>query len=138
VLEGEYDATVLALAGLRRLGIEVFPVELLDLAMWPPAPGQGALAVQCRAADLELRARLGSLDDRRSRTCVTAERALLRLLGASCAVPLGAWARYQGPVLVMDATLALPDGIRRVRVEGADPLAIAAAAARGLEQPAHV
>lgn len=135
--DGEYDGTVLALAGLRRLGIAVSEVEILDGIAWPPAPGQGALAVQCRADDRELRSRLSLLDDQPSRDAVTAERALLRSLGASCAIPLGAWARFEDLVIVMDAALALPDGVRRVHVEGADPFAVATAAARGLGQPTY-
>lgn len=137
VREGEYDGTVLALAGLRRLGIDVSEIEILDGIAWPPAPGQAALAVQCRAADHELRARLSLLEDQPSRDAVTAERALLRSLGASCAIPLGAWARVEGLAIVMDAALALPDGVRRIHVEAADPLVVAAAAARALGQAAH-
>ena len=63
VREGEYDAAVLALAGLRRLGVAVDEAEILDAHVMPPAPGQGALAVQCRADDRALRARLAHIDD---------------------------------------------------------------------------
>src|SRR3989449_10914171 len=77
VSEGAYDATVLALAGLRRVGIPVSDVEILSLAQCPPAPGQGALAIQCRRSDASLAARLARLDHGPTPRPVTAERALL-------------------------------------------------------------
>ncbi len=137
VMDGEYDATILALAGLRRMGVDVAEEEILDGIEWPAAPGQAALAVQCRADDRGLRERLSVLDHEPSRLAVTAERALLRSLGGSCAIPLGAWARIDGTAIAMDAALALPDGVVRVSVRGSDPFAVAAAAARKLGQPAH-
>lgn len=137
VQDGEYDGTMLALAGLRRLGISVGDAEILDGLQWPPAPGQAALAVQCRATDHELRAQLQELDDRPSNLAVRAERALLRLLGGGCAIPLGAWARVEAGVIVMDAALALADGIVRTSARGSDPDAVAHAAARGLGQVAR-
>ena len=137
VLDGEYDATVLAAAGLERLGITFAPEEALDLAVFPPAPGQGALAIQCRTGDTALRARLAPLDDAGTRGAVTAERALLAALGASCALALGAFARWRNEQLLLDAALA-DGGLRRVHVEGRDPLAVAAEAAAGLRSLAGV
>ena len=131
VLEGEYDATVLAAAGLERLGIGFAQVEALDLDSCPPAPGQGALAIQCRTDDTALRARLAPLDDAATRAAVTSERALLAALGASCALALGAYARCIGGRVILDA--AFDDGgLRRSHAEGVDPLAVAAEAAAAL------
>ena len=137
VQSGAYDGTILALAGLRRLGIAVQDAEILDATLWPPAPGQAALAVQCRTDDPELRARLQTIDDRPSSLAVRAERALLRLLGGTCAIPLGTWARVEGEAIVLDAALALGDRIVRARASGWDPDAVAASAARGLGATTH-
>jgi hydroxymethylbilane synthase len=134
---GEYDSTILALAGLHRLGIAVAEREILDPIWWPPAPGQGALAVQCRTADHTVRAELERLDDRPSRLSVEAERALLRRLGASCAIPLGAWARVEGGVMQMDAALVASGALIRATVRGSDPDTIAAAAAARLREAVH-
>src|SRR5207247_660727 len=88
VQAGEFDATILALAGLRRLGLPFADDEVLPTSVMLPAPGQGALAIQCRTDAHLLRGRLGALDDRATRVGVTAERALLRSLGASCELAL--------------------------------------------------
>lgn len=131
VLTGEYDATILAAAGLERLGVAFAPHEALDLAVCPPAPGQGALAVQCRTADTALRARIAALDDLDTRTAVTAERAVLAALGASCALALGTYARCDGDRVILDA--ALDDGgLRRAHAEGTDPYSVADQAADAL------
>lgn len=131
VLSGEYDATILAAAGLERLGIAFGPNEALDLADCPPAPGQGALAVQCRSADTSLRARLAPLDDAATRAAVTTERALLAALGASCLLALGAYARGDGDGVILDAALD-EGGIRRAHAEGTDPHSVADEAATAL------
>ncbi len=138
VRSGEYDATVLALAGLRRLGIFADPAEILDVRECPPAPGQGALAVQCRADDhatIELVSRLDNTDTRRS---VTAERALLRSLGASCEIPLGTWARVEAGLVVLDAALASAGTILRAHARGVDPLSVASECADALGGAVHV
>lgn len=139
VHDGEYDAVVLAAAGLRRLGIPFAEHEALALEACPPAPGQAALAVQTRA-DAATRERVRSrLDDPAVHDAVTAEREVLRLLGASCEIPLGCYARYDDSgALVLDAALALEGvAVRRVHVQGADPLAVARLAAEGLGAVAH-
>ncbi|HEX9435570.1 MAG TPA: hydroxymethylbilane synthase [Candidatus Limnocylindria bacterium] len=125
VRAGEYDGTVLALAGLRRLGIAVDEREILDPRDCPPAPGQGALAVQCRADDAATIALAVPLDDPVTRRSVAAEREVLRLLGASCEIPLGTWGRVDDGVLTLDAALAAADGLVRAHARGEDPLAIA-------------
>jgi len=130
VRSGQYDAVVLAAAGLRRLGIAFAEHEALALDIVPPAPGQGALAVQARADDERVRERLrAALDDRATHEAVTAERELLRLLGASCEIALGCWARYEGRTVVLDASLGSGGEIARAHAEGDDPLAVARSAA---------
>jgi hydroxymethylbilane synthase len=106
VRSGELTAVVLARAGLARLGRlaeishEFGPREML------PAPGQGALAIECRAEDAELADRLGAaFDDPLTRTCVAAERALLATLEAGCNVPVGALAHVDGDRLVLEAVV---------------------------------
>ncbi len=132
VRDGEYDATLLALAGLLRLALAFDASEILDPRDCLPAPGQGALALQCRADDGETRARLQRLDHAETRSAVTAERALLRALGASCVLPLGALGRIEGRELVLDGALALPDGVVRAQGRGADPIAVASRVAEAL------
>jgi hydroxymethylbilane synthase len=93
VASGEVDAVVLARAGIARLGRMAEVTEVLDPLQMLPAPGQGALAVECRATDRELVAEVAAvLDDRRSREAVTAERAVLAGLEAGCSAPVGAMA----------------------------------------------
>ena len=95
---GDLDAVVLALSGLRRLGLEHCASEVLDLETMLPAPAQGALAVEARAGEdsAELARAVAALDDEPTRLAVTAERALMARLGAGCAAPVGAWAHLQG------------------------------------------
>lgn len=128
VARGECDATVLALAGLRRLGIDVHPVEILSFAVMLPAPGQGAIAVQCRADDHVTAARLAEIDDPATRLATDTERELLRLLGGNCDLALGALARTTGLEIVLEAAL----GPQRARMRGADPLALARSVADAL------
>ncbi len=87
VAPGDLDAVVLAAAGLNRLGLETRITELLDIL---PSPGQGALGLECRSDDREVREVLSALDDPDTRMAVTAERALLKALGGGCAAPIGA------------------------------------------------
>jgi hydroxymethylbilane synthase len=134
---GEYDGTILALAGLRRLCLSVADIEILDGVLWPPAPGQAALAIQCRADDHDLRAHLERVDDPASNLAVRSERALLRLLGGTCAIPMGAWARVEDGVIVMDAVLVVDGRVVRASARGSEPDAVAATAAEGLESAAH-
>jgi len=129
VQAGEFDATILALAGLRRLGLPFADDEVLPTSVMLPAPGQGALAIQCRTDAHLLRGRLGALDDRATRVGVTAERALLRSLGASCELALGALASIAGDLITLDAALAADGGIARFRGADRDPLELAHRAA---------
>ena len=95
---GDLDAVVLALSGLRRLGLEHCASEVLDLETMLPAPAQGALAVETRTGEdsAELARAVAALDDEPTRLAVTAERALMARLGAGCAAPVGAWAHLRG------------------------------------------
>lgn len=133
VREGEYDAVIVAAAGLRRLGVAFDEAtEALPLELCPPAPGQGALAVQIRAGDAKLATRLRTLDHRATRLAVSAERALLRAMGASCEIALGAFGRLEGDEIVLDAALATEFGVRRVSTRGDDPDEVARRAADAL------
>lgn len=137
VRDGEYDATVLAAAGLRRLGVEFADREALSLQDCPPAPGQAALAVQTRADD-PLRERLRTaLDHEPTHLAVDAERELLRLLGASCDIALGCHGHWEAGVLVLDAALAVEGAMRRARAEGRTPREVADRAADLLGAVAH-
>ena len=113
---GEADATFLAAAGLARLG-ETGAGHPLDPAEWLPAPAQGAIAIECRTADLRARALLGAIDHPASRAEVTAERALLAALGGSCHSPVAVLCDFDGAMLAMRAALFSPDGAERVEGE---------------------
>lgn len=92
-VDGPFDAVVVAAAGINRLALTEHVSELLPLDDFVPAPGQGALAVQCRDDDDEMRALLALIDDASVRSEVEAERAFLQELGGGCSLPVGAWAR---------------------------------------------
>jgi hydroxymethylbilane synthase len=98
-LDGQYDAIILAGAGLTRLGLEKHVTEWLSLDMMLPAPGQGALAVQCRADDHETLSLLAALEDPSTRKAVMAERAFLSGLGGGCSVPVAAYATVESAVM---------------------------------------
>jgi len=119
VREGEVDAAVLAAAGVRRLGLEHEVAEWLPPGVMLPAPGQGALAVQCREGDETVAPLLAGLEDAAARAETTAERAFLRALGGGCTAPVGARAELVAPGTVrLDALVASPDGSEVVRVHG--------------------
>lgn len=103
VATGEVDAVVLAAAGLRRLGRFGEASQVLDTTVMLPAPGQGALAVECRSDDRAMTSILGALDHPQTRAAVAAERALLGGLEAGCSAPVGALATYDRGDLVLDA-----------------------------------
>jgi hydroxymethylbilane synthase len=132
---GEYDAIVLAAAGLERLGLAARATAHLELDEMLPAPGQGALGIECLAARDELVALLAPLADLSTTSCVRAERAVSRALGGSCSLPLAAYAEC-GPKLRLRALVASSDGKRVVRcdLEGEvrDPEAVGERAAAAL------
>lgn len=129
VADGEYDAVVVAAAGLARLGRLGEASELLDPGQILPAPGQGALAVECRTGDTELTTALGKLlDDPATRAAVTAERSLLAALEAGCTAPVGALAdvgldESGNEELYLRAIVVAVDGSRAVRLSTTGPLA---------------
>ena len=110
VTDGGLDAVVLAHAGLLRLGRAHIVTSVLDPAVVLPAPGQGALAVECRSDDLELVTAIALLDDAAARCAVTAERALLAALEAGCTAPVGALATVSPEGLSLRAVAAATDG----------------------------
>jgi hydroxymethylbilane synthase len=103
--DGDYDAIVLAAAGLKRLGLASRIRACLDTTLMLPAAGQGALGLETMAADAPLRADLATLTHRPTWLAVLAERAVSRGLGGSCSVPLAAFAQWQGDALVLQAAL---------------------------------
>ena len=114
VRDAEYDAVVLAAAGLRRLGRESEVTEFLDGML--PAPGQGALAVQCRAEDGAVLALLAAIEHAPTRAATAAERAFLRALGAGCTAPVAAYAHgASGTHVELEGLVLSPDGRRSVR-----------------------
>ena len=121
VESGEYEAIVLAKAGLDRLGLSQRIAETLSPEVCLPAVGQGAIAVECRARDTEAAEMLERLDHGETRTAIMAERALLSAMQGGCQVPLGAWARMERGELVLDACVCSMDGAQYVRKRVAAP-----------------
>jgi hydroxymethylbilane synthase len=118
---GECDAIVIARAGLVRLGLEGRVTQVLSTEVSLPAPGQGALAIECRADDIEMRAVLTHLHDRATATCVSAERGVLIALGGDCKTPLGAYAEARGDGMRLSAFVSHPDGTHFRRRERVTP-----------------
>lgn len=116
---GDLDAVVLARAGLARLGRFDAATDTLDLL---PAPGQGALAIECRTLDIGLREALAELDHAETRLCVTAERAVLAELEAGCAAPVGTYARVANGHLEFTAGVFSADGSDSVTVRRTVPV----------------
>ena len=132
VESGEYDATLLAAAGVLRLGLGGKITQWLPLSDFLPAPGQGAIAVQCRAGDDATRRLLAGIDEPSLHAETDAERGFLRALGGGCSAPVGAFARLDGSRMRLTGRVSSLDGLRVVDVEGdgADPAELAAALAR--------
>ncbi len=112
---GEYDAIVLAKAGLDRLGASDKITEVISPEIMLPAVGQGAMGIEARADDGELLRTLAEFDDAETRAGVTAERALLAALEGGCQVPLGAWGRIEQGRLVLEACVLSADGMEYLR-----------------------
>ena len=115
---GDYDAIVLACAGLQRLGLGERIRARLDAPVWLPAPAQGAIAIECREDDAGTIALCAALDDAPTRTCVEAERAMNRALHGSCHVPVAALARLDGGQLQLHGLVGSADDGSAVRAEG--------------------
>jgi hydroxymethylbilane synthase len=118
--EGQCDALVLAMAGLQRLGRQDEIAELLAPAVMLPAPGQGVIALECRADDAEVWASLAALHHAPTARSVKAERAFLTAVGGDCNVPLAAFAEPQYDGLWLRALVASADGARILRAEATD------------------
>jgi len=117
--DGEFDAAILAAAGVIRLRLEHRIADWLPLADFLPAPGQGALAVQCRDDDGFMTALLGQLDDAAARACTDAERAFLGGLGGGCSLPVAAFAECgDAGTLVLRGYVGSPRDGRSIRVHG--------------------
>ena len=128
---GEYDAIILALAGIRRLGFESRMVARLAPPLWLPAAAQGAICIECRSDDTEMLQLAGALNDTPTATCVSAERALNARLGASCQVPVAAYATLSGGMLHLQALCGNAHSGQMLRATGngpaSDPAALGAA-----------
>jgi hydroxymethylbilane synthase len=121
---GEYDAIILAAAGLNRLGKTELVKQVIPAEIMCPAAGQGALGIEIRAGDSETRKHLAFLDDAAARATTTCERALLNKLGGGCQVPIGASAHARNGRIHLEAIVAHPDGtvVLRESRDGNDPV----------------
>lgn len=121
---GEYDAIILAAAGLNRLGKTQLVRQVIPAEVMCPAAGQGALGIEIRAGDSMTRQHLAFLDDAAARATTTCERALLNRLGGGCQVPIGAFAEVRDGRLHLEAIVADPDGSKILREsrDGSDPV----------------
>jgi hydroxymethylbilane synthase len=126
VAKGEVAATLLALAGLTRLGLEAAATAVLDVREFVPAAGQGAIAITTRAGDSATRAFLAPVLDAATGIALAAERAFLRVLDGSCKTPIGAHACVEAGKVAFRAIVLKPDGSRVFETEASGPLAEAA------------
>jgi len=122
--EGEYDAIILAAAGLNRLGKTKLVRQVIPVDVMTPAAGQGALGIEIRHGDAATRSQIVFLDDAAARATTACERAVLNKLGGGCQVPIGAFAEVYDGRLRLDALVAHPDGTKVLREtrEGDDPV----------------
>lgn len=130
----EYDAIILAAAGVNRLGKTEFVREFVSAETMCPAAGQGALAIEIRAGDSAVRQHLEFLDDSATREAVTCERAMLNRMGGGCQVPIGALAEIRDGALVLNGMVARPDGTKVLHENGsgADPVSVGESVAEAL------
>jgi hydroxymethylbilane synthase len=130
--EGQYDAIILAAAGLRRLGLANRIAELIPVNVMIPAVGQGALAIETRDDQGEARKAASTLEHQASRIAITAERAFLAVFGGGCQVPIGAHATVDGSEIHLRAFVSEPDGsnVKRGELAGTDPVLLGQTLAR--------
>ena len=133
---GEYDAAILAVAGLERLDKSAAISEILNPNVMLPAPGQGALAVQCRASDEGVLRLLAPLDHAETRACVTAERAFLRRLDAGCRLPVSAYATVNGQILSLTGRVSSLDGRQVITLQGESEITASASPGNQLAEQA--
>lgn len=132
--QGEYDAIILASAGLKRLGKTELIRQIIPEVIMCPAAGQGALGIEIREGDQKTRELLAFLNDPKARAATTCERALLNRLGGGCQVPIGAFAEMRNGSLHLESIVADPDGSRVLRDsrDGSDPEKLGNAAGAAL------
>ncbi|MBM09870.1 MAG: hydroxymethylbilane synthase [Magnetovibrio sp.] len=114
---GDVDATILASAGLKRLGLAAKATEILSVDDMLPAVGQGAIGVSCRTCDVRVQEWLAKINHRETEICIKAERALLATLGGSCRTPIGGFAQVSGNQLRLRGMVASIDGIELYEAE---------------------
>ena len=119
-MNGEYDAIVLAQAGLMRLGLQAHISEVFSLEVMLPAPGQGALAVQCRADDRDTLELLAAIHDPLTAAAVGAERAFLSGLGGGCSLPVAAFAQKNNGQIILTGAVISVDGKQAIRLSAVD------------------
>jgi hydroxymethylbilane synthase len=121
--QGDYDAIILAAAGLKRLGKTELVKQIIPAEIMCPAAGQGALGIEIREGDGKTRELLSFLNDSNARAATTCERALLNSLGGGCQVPIGAFAEMRNDKLHLESIVADPDGSKLLRDsrDGDDP-----------------
>jgi hydroxymethylbilane synthase len=120
--EGEYDVLVLASAGLIRLGHRARISAGLPIPACVPAPGQGIIAIEARAADSRMMSRVAAIDDQRSRAALDAERTVVTRLGGGCQMPIGAYADVSGETITLVAIVLSLDGAQVLRAESRGPM----------------
>lgn len=133
--EEDYDAIILAVSGMKRVGMdESLITEYLDTEISVPAVGQGALAIECREDDAELREILSLINDEETTKTVTAERTFLNILEGGCQVPIGGHAYLEGDELVLTGLVGTPDGktILKEMARGTDAVEVGKEVAQAL------
>ena len=119
--EGVADATILALAGLRRLGLDNAATAILDVEMFPPAVGQGVIAIEARADDDQSRALVEAINDADAAIALACERAFLAVLDGSCKTPIAGYARLAGGRVQFSGLIVKPDGSAALTVSRTGP-----------------
>lgn len=120
--QGEADATLLAYAGLKRLGKLDVPTELLDPVSFPPAPAQGAICIESRIGDARTAELLSAIDDRATHVAVSCERGFLATLDGSCRTPIAGYATIDGDHLQFHGMILTPDGSEFHEIEASGPI----------------
>jgi hydroxymethylbilane synthase len=132
VADGEVDGAVLAAAGLTRLGRIGEATQIFEAMEFLPAPGQGAIAVECRADDTRTLTLVAGIEHAETRAAVEAERGFLAALGSGCSLPVGAYAQVDGELVALRAMIADVDGSAPVFADGSAPLTQASSLGHGL------
>jgi hydroxymethylbilane synthase len=126
VEEGQVDGTILAFAGLKRLGMESAVSELLPLDTFPPAPGQGAIGLETRTGDGRMAALLSPVNHRETAAALACERAFLAVLDGSCRTPIAGYAKVEGGRISFHGMVLTPDGLAMHEHRNGGPVAEAA------------